>query len=268
MKKHFCYLAGILSLIALPVKADNINISADKTVEIHQNEQKLVATGNAVASKKDNTIYADEMTAYYIKTPQGKTTFTTVNAKGNVRAVSPTTTATGNTMVYNLTEEEITLRGTPAKIINNQKDTITAEDEIVYYPEKQIAIATGNVIATSKDNTVYSDKMISHFTKDTEGNLNMDKVEIYDHVKIITPQATATSDRGTYFPQKGMVTLFDNVIINQDGNILKGDYAETNLNTGISRMLSKNTHTRVSGVFKEKENKENKPTEEKTNHAQ
>ena len=254
--KHSLALLSLYLLFSAPAFGTDINIYADKQVEVHQNEQKLVAIGNAVASKDDNTIHADELSAGYEKNKQCKTVVKTLHAKGNVKAVSPTTTAYGNTMDYDLNAEEIILIGTPAKIVSQKGETITAEERIIYYPDQQIAIATGNVVAKDAENTVYADKMISYFKKNTAGDLEMDEVKIYDNVKIVTPEAVATSDRGTYYPNQGKVHLFDNVIINQDGNIITGDHAETDLNTGVSRMLSSSSGKRVSGVFKEKKDKD------------
>ena len=254
MKKLLFFMLASLPFCS-PARGADLNIYADKRVEVHQNEQKMVAVGNAVANKDDNTIYADELTAFYEKNKQGKTVFKTLHAKGNVKAVSPSATAWGNTMDYDLTAEEVILIGTPAKIESAKGETITAEERIIYYPEKQTAVATGNVVAKDKENTVYADKMISYFKKNAAGELEMDEVKIYDNVKIVTPQAVATSKRGTYFPQKGTVNLYTDVVINQDGNIIKGDHAETDLNTGVSRMLSSGRGQRVSGVFREKEDK-------------
>lgn len=255
MKKIFLGLT-LFSLLPAPAMAENVNIYADKKVEVRQNEQKIVAVGNAVASKQDNTVYADEMSADYTKNAQGKIEFQTLHAKGSVRMESPSTKAFGNTLNYDLKKEEITLIGTPAKIVTDKGNTITAEEKIIYYPEKQMAVATGNVMADDQQNKVYADRMVSYFEKDAQGNLEMERIEIFDHVKIITPQATATALRGIYQPKESLVRLYDDVIINQDGNILKGDYAETNLTTGISRMISRKG--RVSGIFKEKNNKDKK----------
>ena len=240
-----------------PAHSEDLNLYADKQVEVHQNEQKMVAVGNALARKGDNSIHADTLTAFYEKNQQGKTVFKTLHANGHVKAVSPSATAYGDQMDYDLQAEEIILTGTPAKIESSKGESITAEEQIIYYPDKQIAIATGNVIAKNQENTVYADKMISYFQKDASGSLEMKEVKIFDNVKIITPQAIATSERGSYLPNAGTLHLFDNVVINQDGNILKGNHAETNLNTGISRMLSGKSGQRVSGVFKEKADKDN-----------
>ena len=262
--KHSLALLSLCLLFSAPAYGSDINIYADKQVEVHQNEQKLVAIGNAVASKDDNTIHADELSAFYEKNKQGKTVFKTLHADGHVKAISPTTKAYGNKMDYDLQAEEIILTGTPAKIESSKGETITAEEQIIYYPDKQIAVATGNVIAKDQENTVYADKMISYFQKNASGDLEMKEVKIFDNVKIVTPQATATSDRGSYLPNEGTVHLFDNVIINQDGNILKGYHPETNLNTGISRMHSGKNGQRVSGVFKEKKDKDKKAAQPAT----
>ena len=82
--------------------------------------------------------------------------------------------------------------------------------------------------------------------------MTLDKVDIFGNIKIITKDAEVSAEKGTYLPQSGLIKLFNNVTINQQGNILHGDKAETNLNTGISRLLSGNKNGRVKGVFKEK----------------
>ena len=96
--------------------------------------------------------------------------------------------------------------------------------------------------------------MVAYFEKSSEQSsaLTLNKVDIADNVKIVTKDATVTADRGTYMPKSGLVKLFDNIIINQNGNLLRGDKAETNLNTGISKLLAGNGKKRVQGVFKEK----------------
>lgn len=84
----------------------------------------------------------------------------------------------------------------------------------------------------------------------------MKRVEIYDNVKIVTKDAEVTADRGVYLPKDNLVNLYDRVVIKQDGNFIRGDYAVTDLSTGVSRLLTrKGSGKRVSGVFREKETK-------------
>lgn len=250
----------LLTALAFPVKAEKINLVADDRVEWHQEEQKMVAVGNAVASKKDMSIRADTITAFYDSskdnTQNKKSQIKHVHAKGKVILKSARADGFGDTMDYDVASDSMILKGTPAKIKTAQEE-ITATGSITYYPSKQQAIALENVAATdSQKNKVYSDKMISFFEKNAQGNLEMQRVEIYDNVKIVTKDAEVTADRGVYLPKDNLVNLYENVIIKQNDNFIRGDYAVTDLNTGVSRLQTKKgSGKRVSGVFKEKDKK-------------
>ena len=156
-------------------------------------------------------------------------------------------------MTYDISEDTAILTGSPAKI-KNPDTTITAQGDITYYQTAQKAIAKDNVIATdSKGNKVYGDLMTAWFNKDKNGKLILDNVDIEQNAKIVSSDGTVTAKRGNYNAITGVIKLFDDVVITQKGNVLKGSRAETDLNTGISKILSGNK--RVSGVFKEKKKK-------------
>jgi len=268
MQKILCFLVLTIALSS-PARAENIHLTADDKVEWHQNEQKMVAIGNAVATKKDMNIRADKMTAFYESSKKegekARSNIRDVHAAGSVVMTSPTAKASGDTLDYNLIEDIMILKGAPfAKITANDGKTITATDNITYYPSQNKAVALGEVIAKDEDNTIYSNKMISYFSKNEQGQSELEKVEIFadnHQVKIVNDQATVTGEQGIYLPKINKVRLYRNVVISQDGNILKGDYAETDLKTGISRVLSdKKSGKRVSGIFIEKDKKENKQT--------
>jgi len=234
---------------------EDINITADKKVEWHQKTQKMVAIGNAVASKGGMSIKSNTLTGYYQggnKQTKGK--IKQVIANGNVKMHTPRADAFGDNLDYNLETDTAILIGNPAQI-KTDKETISAQKNITYYPSEQKAVAIGNVSATDKQgNQIFSDKMVAYFKKDksAEDSMSLDKVNIFGNIKIITPDAEVTADKGSYLPSSGLVKLFNNVIINQQGNILKGDKAETNLNTGISKLIAKDKQSKVMGVFKEK----------------
>ena len=259
MRTKFLIFFGLGLLLNLPSYAGDLTIDADKQVEVHQNEQKLVALGNATAKQDGNSVRADSLTAYYQKNAEGKNEFISFHGKGNVYVNSANTKAYGQTLDYDLKKAEIVLQGKPAKIVNINGDTITADGKITYYPQKNMAVAVDNVIATGKkeNNKVRGDKMISYFSKNAQGENEMQKVDITGNVKVFGQDTVATAQTGTYLPQEGLVKLEKDVIINQNGNIITGAYAETDLNTGISKMKSGEKGKRVSGVFKsEKKEKE------------
>lgn len=237
-------------LSATPLQAGDITLDADKQVEYYQKEQKLVASGNAVAAKDDLSIHADTLIGYY--NPEIKNKISRLEAHDNVKMISSQTQASGNNLVYDVKADTAVLKGSPARI-KTPDAVITAEGDITYYQTAQKAIATKNVIATDADgNKVYADLMTAWFTTDKTGKMVLDKIDIEQNVKIVSKDAEVTALKGTYYAASGKIKLFDNVIIKQGGNILKGSKAETDLNTGISKILSGGLKERVSGIFKEK----------------
>lgn len=252
MQKILLTISCFFSCISLALAGD-ITLHADNGVEYHQNEQKLVAKGNAVASKDNMQIKADRLTAFYA--PQTKNKISRVTADGKVEMKSDQTEAFGTRLDYQNSTGVAILSGNPAHIKTPDAD-IKAKGPITYYQNEQKAMASDNVIATdAKGNTVQADAMTAYFKQDKDGKTVVDKIEIAHNVVINAKEAVITADRGTYYTQQGKIKLFDNIVINQNGNILKGAQAETDLNTNISKIISGGSNGRVSGIFKEKSKK-------------
>lgn len=262
------YIAFITAFLSISsAQAEDMELTADNRVEWHQKEQKIVAIGNAVATRKDLRVRADSMSADYKKTgSENKTQITTVHAQGNVIMSSLRADAFGHTLDYDLEKDQMHLQGTPAKI-KTETETLTATDGIFYYPNAKKALAIGNVHADNGKDQVYGDKMVAYFEpkSETESSLEMKRVEIYGNVKIINAETTVWADKGIYNPKSGIVKLYDNITIEQNGNRLHGDYAQSNLNTGISKIMAGPTSKqRVTGVFKEKSKNKNKKPQANT----
>ena len=230
--------------------AGDITLDADEQVEYHQKEQKLVAKGNAKATKENFSINADTLIGYY--NPKIKNKISRIEAIKNVKMTTPDAIITGDNMTYDVNEDSATLIGAPAQI-KNTDFTITSKGPITYYQSQQKAIAKDNIEAIDKQgNRVYADLMTAWFTKDENNKLILDKIDIEQNVKIINKDATVTALKGTYHARLGKIFLYENVVIKQQENILKGALAETDLNTSISKLISNEKSGRVHGVFKEK----------------
>lgn len=250
-------LVAFLAVMVMitPSWAEDIKLQSDKQVEYHQKEQKLVAQGNAVASKGDLSIHADTLIGYYA--PLAPNKISRVEAHQKVVLVSSQAKAWGDEMVYDVKEDSAVLTGKPARIKTADAD-ITAQGNITFWQSKQQAVAEDNVEATDKQgNKVKADYMTAYFVKDAGGKLVLDRVDIQGNVKINAKDAEITALKGTYHAISGQIELFDDVVITQNGNVLHGDKAETNLNTGISKVLS-GPKGRVSGVFKENKKEKSK----------
>lgn len=130
--------------------------------------------------------------------------------------------------------------------------TFDADNRIEIHQNENIVIAYGNAKVQKDGKAIIADKITSFYAKDANNKIAVDKIIAEGNVKITTQEATVTADKGEYILKEDIVKLYNNVTISQDGNNVKGDYAETNLKTGISKLISNKSGGRVSGVFKEK----------------
>ncbi|MFI3242226.1 MAG: LptA/OstA family protein [Alphaproteobacteria bacterium] len=248
MKKLLIAFMFVFPLIA---NADDLKIKADEKVEWHNKEAKMVAVGNAEASNSSMKVNANKLEAFYSEA-NGKKEISKVFGFDNVVLTSDSAKGYGDKLEYSMAKEEAILTGKPAKIVT-ENETLEADDNIFYYPTKKEAIAKGGVKAKTKDgNTIIADELKAYFKETNNSSMELDKVDIFDNIKIITKDATVTANTGTYYPTLGEVHLFDDVTIFQKDNELKGDKAVANLKTGVSKIIA-GSKGQVKGTFKAKE---------------
>ena len=131
---------------------------------------------------------------------------------------------------------------------------MTAEQETRYFQDAQKSVSIGNVVIKQADNTLRADMMTAYYGKNNE----LKKVEATGNVKVVTPKGTAVGEKGIYTPNNAKVELIGKVQIEQQGNFINGDRAETDLNTQISKITGdKKTGGRISGTFYSKRKTEN-----------
>lgn len=90
-----------------------IEITAD-TLEVLQNEQKAVFKGHVIAIQGKIHITSDSMTVHYRTGDQkkeGAQAISKIVVKGNVLLATPEESAKGDTGIYNVDENKITLTG-------------------------------------------------------------------------------------------------------------------------------------------------------------
>ena len=103
MNKKLYILTFIFLLTPYFAHSEDMNLTADNRVEWHHKDQKVIAIGNAIATRGDMQVKADKMSADYKKNPQNnKNQITEVHASGNVKMNTPKANAFGNTLDYDL----------------------------------------------------------------------------------------------------------------------------------------------------------------------
>lgn len=244
--------------IGLPTQDSGtpIEIDADAGIEWNQKAQLYIARGNARAAQGDVAVHADTLTAHYRKSKTGRTDIWRIDARGNVRITSPTQTAYGDNGTYLVDDGVLVLKGKKVRIIT-QTDKISARDSIEYWEKRNMAVARGDAVVTRNDKRLRADLLTAHFLKDKDGKTRIRKIDAFDNVLISSAEEIVRAKEGVYDVQSGIATLTGGVKITRGSNQLNGEYAEVNLNTGISRLFS-GKGRRVQGLIVPQEAKKNR----------
>lgn len=222
-----------------------LEINADEGIEWQQKTKAYIARGNARAAQGDVAVHADTLTAYYREKQDGGTAIWRIDAENNVRIVSTTQSAFGDTGVYDVDNGILVLTGNVR--METETDRITARDSLEYWEKRNLAVARGNAIAQRGENRLRADVLTAHFFKDAKGKSRVRQVDAFDNVVITTPDEIVRSNRGIYDVETGIAKLTGSVKITRGTNQLNGEYAEVNLNTGVSRLFGRGGGVR--GIF-------------------
>jgi lipopolysaccharide export system protein LptA len=233
--------------IGLPGQSNDrpIEINADQGIEWQQKTKAYIARGNARAAQGDVAVHADTLTAYYRENDGGSTDIWRIDAIDNVRIVTPTQRAFGDKGIYDVDNGVLVLTGRVR--METETDRITARDSIEYWEKRNLAVARGNAVAARGTNKLRADVLTAHFRKDAKGKSRVSQVDAFDNVVITTPDEIVRSDRGVYDVETGIAKLTGSVKITRGTNQLNGEYAEVNLNTGVSRLFGRGGGVR--GIF-------------------
>jgi lipopolysaccharide export system protein LptA len=233
--------------IGLPGQSRNtpLEINADEGIEWQQKTQAYIARGNARAAQGDVAVHADTLTAYYREKQGGGTTIWRIDAENRVRIVSPTQRAFGDKGIYDVDNGILVLTGNVR--METDTDRITARDSLEYWEKRNLAVARGNAVAERGENKLRADVLTAHFVKDAEGKSRVKQVDAFDNIVITTPDEIVRSDRAVYDVETGIARLTGSVKITRGPNQLNGEYAEVNLNTGVSRLFGRGGGVR--GIF-------------------
>ncbi len=238
-------LAGLTS--AAPAAAQGVSglqggdkpmeIDADEGIEWRRDINQYIARGNARAAQGDVEVLADVLTAHYRPDADGGSEIYQIDADGNVRIVSPDQVVYADRARYDMERSVIVLTGDNLKLENGQ-DVITARDTLEYWEERQIAVARGNAVAQRQDKRVRADLLTAYLVPDANDKLEIDRVDLKGNVQVASPTEYAEGTNAVYYVKREFATLSGNVKITRGENQLNGEYAEVDLASGISRLLS------------------------------
>jgi len=247
------------------IGADNtkpVGIEAENGIEWQQNNHVYIARGHATATRGEDKVTADTLSAYY-RAPdephppagktaagdplsRGSTQIYRLEAQGHVIFRNPAETMTGDHAVYDVDSAMLVMTGKGLKIVT-QRDTITARDSIEWYDQKQLGVARGNAVVLRADRRVRGDVLTARVEKQANGQSRVSRIDASGNVLVSSPGQIARADAGVYNLDTGIATLTGHVRLTRGENELRGRYAVVDLNTNVSRLLSAPPGAQVAG---------------------
>ncbi|HEY4162840.1 MAG TPA: LptA/OstA family protein [Dongiaceae bacterium] len=236
-----------------------IDISADNGIEWNRDAKTYIARGNAVASQGDSEVHADTLTAYYTT---DSNQVDRVVAEGNVKMMNTTETAYGDHADYDRVRALLVMTGHALKV-QSATQTITARDQMEYWHDRDVMVARGDVVIVKTDGTtIRTDLATAYFRKNTEtGKREMFQVKADGNVHITTSKDNVTSSHAVYDPTTEISVLTGNVVLTQNGNVFRGDHAEIDSKTGVSRLFPAAGQRVHSIIQPKKKTDQNAPTQ-------
>lgn len=193
-------LAWVLFAPALPpvsgARAQGLDLSRGGPVEVtasdgmewRQNEQVVVARGQARAVRGDVTVLADRLVARYRKKAGagaaqaapappgvagtgdgGSNEIYRLEAEGNVRIFTATDMATGDRAIYDIDQAVLVLTGKDLRLTTPQQ-VMTARDTMEYWSQKRMAVGRGEAAVTTNDaRRVAADTLVAYLSDPAPG---------------------------------------------------------------------------------------------------
>ena len=173
-----------------------IDITARDGIEWRQTDQQVIARGDARAVRGGVTVTADRLIAWYRKkggntarhrgsrapaasqatskaTPaaglmgdpstEGNEIYR-LQAEGHVHIFTATDQSQGDKATYDLDQSVLVMTGKNLKL-TTPSDTITARDDLEYWPQKHMAVARGDAVVVTNDaKRVAADTLVAYTT--------------------------------------------------------------------------------------------------------
>ena len=278
MRFSFLYsllLAGFagLGLVAYPLFAqdsddstgDPIQIEAEGGIDWFRDEKKYEARVNAIASRGNLRIRADRLTAHYDDSGE-RTLITRIEAVGRVILTQGDTRAEGDRGTYHIDQKRAFLIGKNLQI-SNLNGVIMADDSLEYWEQKGVAIARGQALVIQNENRLQAGTLTAFIdpaqTNANEDNTNVNeenagpkrpetqitRIDAEDGVHLSTPEEIVIANEGVYDMVAQTVRMCGDVKVTRAGNLVTGNCAFVDLETGKSRLESGPDGEKVKGLI-------------------
>lgn len=180
----------------IPTDTGKTDITADVGF-FNQQNNVLELEKNVRAAVNQNTVVTTEAAAYDFDNDKGW---------GNVAVSADGDWGTMNAeaFTYDKTKELLVLKGKHK--ITTERGVLTAQKETLIYRNENKTISLGNAVVTQNEKQLYADKIVAYFCESSKKEL--ERVEAYGNVRLISPNETVTGAEGYYDVQNGVAEIF------------------------------------------------------------
>lgn len=239
------------------------DITADDGIEWRQNEQVVIARGNARAVRDGTTVDAARLLARYrpqggaaaAQQPQqpaqpgesplsGGNEIWRMEAEQNVRISTATDVALGDRAVYDMDQAVLVLTGRNISYTTPQH-VITARDSLEYWSQRRMAVGRGSALVVTQDGRrITADTLVAYMLEDPPPGAapTAAGAPAGQPVAVRVPTQARPGTEGTQGPPPGQgridrVELFGNVEIRTETEVVRGDRGVYSAATGLARVL-------------------------------
>lgn len=225
-----------------------IEITADESLEWHQDRGLYVARGNAKVVRGTLTVEADILAAREKKNtvrenaqsdtgaPGGRGIDLLI-AEGNVRIFDDRQKVFGDRAEYDLESGVARITGKNLSYVTAD-DTVTARDTLEYHEKSNTAVARGKAVAVHDKRRVEADVLKARFARDSSGRMEMVEMTAEGNVTVLAGNDVTRGDRVVYDVKNNIAVMTGNVRISRGDTQLSGDRAEVDLARGESRLVN------------------------------
>ena len=260
-------MAVLLACAGHAASAQPIDLSGGGPVEItslggfelREQEQVVIASGDARAVRDNVTVLADRLVAHYRKKPGGDgkppaapppggpqastigpdadtggNEVYRLEAHGHVRIVTETDEAVGDDAIYDIDQAVLLMTGKKLKLTTPQQ-VLTARDTMEYWSQLHMAVGRGNaVVVTSDARRLAGDVLVAYTAQDGAKPPTGPKP---------VPTKVAGKDPLTDSGKLKRIDAFGNVEVRTVTDIVRGDRGIYIPDTGIARVVG---HVRIT----------------------
>ena len=232
-------------------KSQQVEVTADKTLEWYQDKNLYVARGNAKAVRGDLIVTADTLTAHQREKQAAKPSedkksteagdIDKMTAEGHVVMLKSGARITGDHAVNDIDQHVTVVTGDNLRY-ESDKQVVTARDSLEYWDETKMAVARGHAIAVKGDRQVIGDVLTAEFRDQPNGSSQLNKMTALGNVTVITKSDIVRGDKAVYDAARDIALVTGHVRITRgDGTELTGDVGESDFAANQSRLMNEGT---------------------------